>query len=317
MELISDIKDIEFPLKNNAVTIGNFDGVHNGHIALFDKVKKEAKKLGGKSVCITFNPHPLKIIKSKHSFSLITLYEQKIELIKKTGVDVLISIPFTKEFANIGAESFVKNILVEKIGTKFIVVGKDYNFGKNREGNIEFLKELSKKYNFDVCIPDWIKTKNGEKISSTIIRKFIKAGDIEKVCEFLGHLYQIIGKVEEGEKLGTKLGFPTANIKVCNELFPKRGVYFVKVHHQNKIYKGILNAGFKPTFNKKSEKKFVLEVHILNFDKQIYGDFIKVDFVSRLRDEKKFNSSNDLVKQIKEDIKVAKLWKKKKRSIKF
>ena len=299
MNLITNLNNHK--LERSSVTIGNFDGVHKGHIALFEEAKKNAEKIKGNSVVITFNPHPLKIIKSsKHSFSLITLYEQKIELIKNAGIDTLISIPFTKEFANVTAEKFIKEILIDRVKTKFLVVGKDYSFGKDRAGNIELLEKYSKEYDFKLFVPNWIKTNGKEKISSTRIRELIADGDMKKVLSFLGRPYQIIGEVEEGAKIGTKIGFPTANIKVFNELTPKRGVYAAKVYHKNRSYKGALNIGIAPTL----KTKHSVEVHILDFnEKDIYGEQIKIDFIERLRDETKFVSKDELIKQIKLDIK--------------
>ncbi|MBF0467318.1 MAG: bifunctional riboflavin kinase/FAD synthetase [Desulfamplus sp.] len=308
MELIEDIDKIEKPFKNAVVTIGNFDGVHKGHQALFDKVMEESDSISGTSIAITFEPHPLKAL-SKKAPPLITRKDQKVELISASGIDKLICIPFTKEFAAISAQEFIDHLLIDKIGMKVIVVGPDYSFGKNREGSIDFLLKAGEDKGFRVIVPDWVNdpeaTDGSEKdrISSTMIRNLVMDGRVDETKRFLGRHYQIRGKVVKGrERGGSKLGFPTANIKLHDELCPRMGVYAVTVETAKGNFKGVANIGYSPTFD---DHLFTIEVHILDFSADIYGTRIRVNMIKRLRDEKKFASIEELSNQIRSDIETA------------
>ena len=302
MELIKHIDKIEKPYKNAVITIGNFDGVHLGHQALFHEVIEKAEAINGTSIVLTFEPHPVRVLKQNGNLSLITIYAQKIELIENSGVDVLICVPFTKEFATISAKEFVQDVLLKSIGMKAIVVGKDYTFGKNREGNIDLLKIYAKNLGFEVIVADWIHTSKNwpGRISSTRTRELIMEGKVDEAQKLLGRYYQIRGKVTTGRDRGGKLlGFPTANIIPENELCPKNGIYAVTVECSGKIYQGVANIGFSPTFD---DHIFSVEVHILDFNENIYGKKIRVNFVQRIRGEKKFSSISELSDQIKKDI---------------
>ena len=306
MELIEGLDKLEKPLKNAVVTIGNFDGVHIGHQALFHQVIEKADAINGTSVAITFEPHPIRVLNHNQSPPLITLYKQKIELINRIGLDTLIVIPFTKEFAKITAPAFIKDILVEKIGMKAIIIGEDYSFGKHREGNLELLKTFGKQLDFDVTVANWIVTSNGnaERISSTKIREMVMEGNVTDVQQMLGRFYQIRGIVETGRNRGGKqLGFPTANIKLYDELCPKTGVYAVTAEWKNERYLGVANIGYSPTFD---DHIYTVEVHILDFDKDIYGDAVRVNFIKRIRDEIKFANIDQLSDQIRQDVQTAK-----------
>ncbi|MBW1896369.1 MAG: bifunctional riboflavin kinase/FAD synthetase [Deltaproteobacteria bacterium] len=303
MQVITDLKEISGPLKNAVLTIGNFDGVHLGHQALFHQVIEKANSFDGDSVVITFEPHPIRVINSNKHFPLITLYQQKVELIEKTGVDVLICIPFTREFASMPARTFVKEILYDFIGMKAIVVGDDYSFGKNREGNVALLKEMGETLGFDVIVSGWIQLAQG-RISSTKIRNLVREGGVEEAKKLLGRYYQVRGAVVRGRDRGGKLlGFPTANLTLYDELCPKTGVYAVTVEHDDRTYKGVANIGYSPTFK---EGQFGVEVHIFDFDRSIYDQPIRLNFVHRLRDEKKFEGPEALAVQIKRDVAEAK-----------
>lgn len=306
MKIIKGIENITKPFEKAVVTIGNFDGVHKGHRVLFKEAIKKARELDGTSVAITFEPHPIKVLK-KDGPPLITLYEQKVELIEQTGIDVLICIPFTKEFAAIEAQTFVVDILLKKIGMKAIVVGNDYSFGKNREGSIELLRTFSKQYNFDVIVPEWVQISDTwtDRISSTKIRKLIMKGRVEEAPTLMGRYYQVRGTVVPGRNRGGRLlGFPTANINLYDELCPKKGVYAVTVECSQGKFNGVANIGYSPTFD---DHIFTIEVHILDFKGDLYEQKIRVNFISRLRDEKKFKDVAELAKQIKKDIVNAKL----------
>jgi len=308
MELIEDIEKIEKPFNKAVVTIGNFDGVHRGHQALFERVREESDAISGTSIAITFEPHPMKAL-GKKSPPLITRKDQKVELISVSGLDKLICINFTKEFAAISADDFIDHLLIEKIGMTTIVVGPDYSFGKNREGNIDFLVRAGEKRGFKVVVPEWVNDPeviNGsekDRISSTMIRNLVMDGRVDETERFLGRHYQIRGKVVKGrERGGSKLGFPTANIKLHDELCPKMGVYAVTVETIKGNYKGVANIGYSPTFD---DHLFTIEVHILDFSADIYGTRIRVNMIRRLRDEKKFSSLEELSAQIRSDIETA------------
>jgi riboflavin kinase/FMN adenylyltransferase len=302
MKIIDHLDNISKPFPNAAITIGNFDGVHIGHQALFHEVIETAEDMGGTSIAMTFEPHPIRVLKPNHHPPLITLYEQKVELIERTGMDVLICIPFTKEFASLSAQQFVVDLLVRKIGIKAIVVGEDYSFGKNREGDIESLRSYAVEYGFEVIVANWIRMNRThvDRISSTKIRELVMDGQMAQAEKMLGRHYQIRGKVVTGRDRGGKvLGIPTANINLHDELCPKTGIYAVTVECGGKQHKGVANIGYSPTFK---EHQFTVEVHIFDFNDRIYGENIRVNFIQRIRDEKKFSSIDDLIAQIQRDI---------------
>jgi len=301
MKVISSLENIKEPFAYAVITVGNFDGVHIGHQGLLKEVKKRADKMSGTSIVLTFEPHPLKVLKEK-KIPLITPFERKIELIEKLGIDVVICLPFTREFSKVSAREFVEEILLKKIGMREIVVGYDYTFGHKREGNIDLLKKLGDELGFKVCILGPILVDN-MIVSSTRIRNLIMEGELEKVKILLNRYYQVSGEVIAGHDRGGRLlGFPTANLKLVNEVFPKNGVYVVEVIYNNKVYGGVTNIGFKPTFGNDA---LSVETHILDFDQNIYGKKIKLNFIKRLRNEKKFSSIEALAAQIKRDIEEA------------
>ena len=302
MKVFDHLDNIKEPFKRAVITIGNFDGVHIGHQALFHEVIEKAASIDGTSVAMTFEPHPMRVLRQNNHPPLITLYEQKAELIEHTGIDVLICVPFTLEFAALSAERFIKNLLVQKIGMQAIVVGEDYSFGKNREGNIEMLRSYAQQYGFEVIVAGWVRSARAmqDRISSTRIRELITDGLMEQAEKMLGRNYQIRGRVVTGRDRGGKvLGIPTANINLNDELCPKTGIYAVTVEFNGEKYKGVANIGYSPTFE---DHQFTVEVHILDFSDNIYGKKIRVNFVKRIRDEKKFSSISDLIDQIKLDI---------------
>lgn len=302
MKIIQDIQTIKEPLPAAVITIGNFDGVHIGHQTLFRQVVQIARSIHGTAVAMTFEPHPIRVLTCNDHPLLITLYEQKVELIEKTGIDVLICIPFTTDFAAMSARTFVKTLLLERIGMNAIVVGQDYTFGNRREGNVGLLKRYADELAFEVIVADWIPSSmaaNG-RISSTAIRELVQGGEVEKAAVMLGRNYQIRGTVVHGRNRGGRLlGIPTANINLQDELCPKSGVYAVIVQYAGIDYPGVANIGYSPTFD---DHRFTVEVHLIDFNKDIYGQPIRVNFVQRLRDEEKFSRISDLVIQIEQDI---------------
>ncbi len=305
MKLIENINQINTPFKNAVVTIGNFDGVHKGHQSLFGQVIEKARQMKGTSIAITFDPHPLKALGISVP-PLITRRDQKIELIEQCGLDILLCIHFDADFSAITAHDFIEEILVNKIGMKAIIIGADYLFGKDRQGNIELLKKEQARLGFETIVSPWINNTGSdlERISSTRIREIVMEGKVDQAIKYLGRHYQIRGKVIKGrERGGSKLGFPTANIKLHDELCPRHGVYAVNVETTRGRFWGVANIGFSPTFD---DHIFTIEVHILDFNHDIYGTRIRVNMVKKLRDEKKFSSIQELSEQIKKDIKIAK-----------
>jgi riboflavin kinase / FMN adenylyltransferase len=306
MEIIDHLSRLTDPFPNAVITIGNFDGVHIGHQALFHEVIEKADSIHGTAIAMTFEPHPLKVLgKENNHPPLITLYEQKVELIERSGIDVLICVPFTREFAAMSAQDFVEEILVRRIGMKAIVVGEDYSFGRNREGDIDFLNVCAPRYGFEVIVANWIKLSRqlAERISSTRIRELVMEGRMEQARKMLGRHYQIRGTVVKGRDRGGKLlGIPTANINFNDELCPKNGIYAVTVDYGTKTYKGVANIGYSPTFD---DHQFTVEVHIFNFNDTIYGEKIRVNIISRIRDEIKFAGIAELSEQIGKDIAAA------------
>lgn len=302
MKLIEKLEEIEKPFHNAVITIGNFDGVHIGHQALFHEVMEKADILGGTAIAMTFEPHPIRVLKNNGHPPLITPYAQKIELIEKSGIDVLICVPFTHAFAAITAKEFVLDILLGRIGMQAIVVGKDYTFGKNRSGNLNLLKSYAEAFDFEVDVVDWIPISNNilSRISSTRIRELLIDGKVRKAHKLLGRHYQVSGVVSPGRNRGGKLlGFPTANIKLREELFPKNGIYAVTVDCLGKRHQGVANIGYSPTFD---DNELTVEVHILDFDEDLYGKPIVVKFIERIRDEIKFSGVSELSQQIAHDV---------------
>ena len=302
MQIIEDLEKIDKPFHNAVMTIGNFDGVHIGHQALFHEVIERADALGGTSVAMTFNPHPLRVLRPNGHPPLITIYQQKVELIASAGIDVFIGVPFTGEFAAIPALSFITDLLVRRIGMRAIVVGQDYTFGRNREGNIDLLREMSGPLGYEVVVAGWIRSPGAttDRISSTRIRELVQVGQMAQAEKMLGRHYQIRGTVEVGRRRGAALlGFPTANITLQDELCPATGVYAVTVELAGELFPAVANIGFSPTFD---DHVFTVEVHLLDFNRDIYGQAIRVNFIERIRDEIRFASLKDLSDQIRRDV---------------
>jgi riboflavin kinase/FMN adenylyltransferase len=298
----------EFKVRVPVVTIGTFDGVHNGHVKVIESLNKKAIEMGGESVIFTFWPHPRHVLSPGDNIPALTTIEERIELFEKAGVMNLIIYPFTKDFAEMPAQEFIKNILADKLKTRHLVIGYDHQFGRNREGNYDELLHYGKIYGFtvDKIDPHHIDSNN---TSSTKIRTAIENGDLITAKIFLGYDYMLSGKVILGEQLGRTLGFPTANIYLDNRLkhIPKTGVYAVEVVHNRNTYKGMLNIGFRPTVSN-NYKNRQIEVHIFNFDQQIYDQEIRIIFKYRMRDEEKFANVDDLKNQLLKDKKMAEIF---------
>jgi riboflavin kinase/FMN adenylyltransferase len=286
MEVFDGIENVRRSLRNPVLTIGNFDGVHRGHQVLFRKAREWAETLTGESVVITFHPHPLQILAPGQGPLFITPHERKLELIALCGIDVAVVVPFSKQFARMSALDFVKVLLVDKIGAKAIIVGEDYRFGYSREGDIDFLRRMGDEYGFRVETVSGVQM-DGTVVSSTLIRQFIQEGDLREANRLLGRPYEIAGVVIPGHQRGGRLlGFPTANISLSGQAPPKPGVYVVEVKIGDGTYGGAANVGYNPTFG---GNELSVEVFVFDFDENIYEKFIRVYFVDRLRDEKRFS----------------------------
>lgn len=303
MQLYKNLHEIKKPFQRPVVTIGNFDGVHLGHQLLFHEVAIRAKRNGGISVAITFDPHPLKVLRPS-GIRLISTTRQKIELIRMAGIDALIILPFNEDFARITARDFVDNVLCNTIGVHELVVGYDYAFGRGREGNIDFLRHQGEQKGFPVTVVD-AHYEDDMLVSSTKIRELVMEGRMRDVRNLLGRCYHIHGEVQRGKQRGgAEIGFPTANLKLSEEdLYPKTGVYVTQVLHGDKIYGSVTNIGYNPTFG---ENELIAETHIFNFNKDIYGQPIRLNLLSYLRGEVKFDSIKELSAQIQDDVNTAK-----------
>lgn len=282
------------------VTIGTFDGVHKGHQAIFRRMVEEANRINGETVVITFYPHPRIVLgHDSDELKFINIQEKKINHIEASGIDYLVIIPFTKEFASISSETFIKDFVVEKVHPVKVITGYDHHFGKNRKGSFDILKQLGKEYGYSVEQMD-AQMKDDITISSTKIRKLLEDGKIKAANSFLDYEYSITGKVVKGKSIGRDLGFPTANIEVEDEykLIAAVGVYACRVQYMGRIYKGMSNIGFRPTVD---HGDLTIEVNIFDFDQQLYGEEITIFFVDRMRDEKKFENLEALTAQLVKD----------------
>ncbi|MFL1468321.1 bifunctional riboflavin kinase/FAD synthetase [Paraclostridium bifermentans] len=285
-------------VENTVVTIGNFDGIHKGHIKLIKEAVKEAKTKNYKSVVFTFENHPMRYFRADSIKHIIT-NEEKVKIFKDLGVDIVFMIPFDEYMTKISATDFVKTILHEKLKCKMVIVGHDFTFARNKEGNASLLESLGKKYNMKVKVIEPIKIK-GRRVSSSYIRNLINDGNVSEIKDFLGRNYFLEGEVIHARKIGRTIGFPTANLKAEDKLIiPKNGIYAVKVYIKNKVYYGATNIGYNPTVNGKA---LSIETNIIDFDEEIYGEIIKVEFLDRIRDEKKFNSLDELKSQLRKDV---------------
>jgi riboflavin kinase/FMN adenylyltransferase len=302
MKVVRGLEDIPREFRDAYVTIGNFDGVHLGHIPILKKIIEEAHGENRKALVITFDPHPKKVLHPDiKPFYLITTLEEKIQLLEEVGIDGVILLPFSLEFSKISAEAFVNQILWYTLHIRKIFVGHDYSFGKNKVGNVTFLANKGKKFGFGVEVFSAVKF-GDETISSTRLRYAILNGNVKMAMRLLGRPYIISGTVIPGKSRGTALGIPTANIKPEKELIPAEGVYAVIVQLEDNRYRGVLNIGFNPTF---SDNERSIEVYILDFSENIYGKSVKVFFIDRIRDEVKFDTPEQLVGQIKQDVEQA------------
>ncbi len=297
MIIVRDI-DKSCNIKKPVVALGNFDGIHIGHQALIKKTVDLAKTNNATAVLFTFYPHPLKVIKQSSEPFIIQTFKEKVKVAQKLGIEAVVCARFTKEFSNMHPEMFVKEILIKRLGAVSVCVGHDYTFGERGRGNIKALREFSNDYDFELVVIPPIKI-NGIIVSSSKIREFLQAGDIENAKMFLGRPYTISGIVKKGDGRGRRLGFPTANVYPKNDILLKDGVYAAYVFIDSKKHIAAVNVGYNPTF--KGEEKHI-ESFLLDFESDIYGKRIDIEFVKFIRGERRFKKMPDLINQIQEDV---------------
>lgn len=309
MRIIRSHKNIEERFVNPVLTLGNFDGVHLGHQAIFDKVVSRAREIGGSGIAFTFEPHPLKVIAPERSPRLLNTFHGKMKLLEASGIDIVICAQFTRAFADQNPDDFARTVLHETIGVREVYVGYDYAFGKGREGSIESLKRMGRLYGFEVGVIDAIRV-NDVVVSSSVIRDYLSSGTVGEAAVLLGRYYSIEGEVVHGAQRGKGLGFPTANLRTVNELIPGIGVYAVRVLIDGRSHRGVASIGVRPTFD---SGPVSIEVYLLDFHGDLYGKQMEVAFIKRLRGEEKFPDAEALVRQIRKDVQDAELVFKCKR----
>lgn len=304
MKVYTDLND--FKVRKPVVTIGTFDGVHLGHQKVIAQLKDFASQHDGETVIFTFHTHPRLVTSpGETNLRLLTTLNEKIALLEKYGIDHLIIYTFNREFSQLTYNEFVEKILVNKLKTHCLVIGYDHKFGKNREGGFEYLKQCAEKHQFLIERLDALEV-GEESVSSTKIRNALQAGEIEKASQFLGYPFTLHGKVVKGKQLGRTMGFPTANIEASdkNKIIPGYGVYAVKVSVNGEKYNGMLNIGTRPTFNNNADNRSI-EVNIFDFDDDIYGKPITLEFLGKIRDEQKFEGIAELAGQLARDRETA------------
>jgi riboflavin kinase/FMN adenylyltransferase len=289
------------PFRNAVITIGSFDGIHLGHQQIIKSLLEAANEQQGESVVISFHPHPRTIVQPNALVQNLSTKDEKIELFQQLGVHHLVLYPFTKEFSQLSATAYIEEFIIKQFSPKVVIIGYDHHFGSNREGGFALLKHYTSHFNLVQIPQQTIETSN---ISSTAIRKALLYGEIEKANTLLGYQYQLAGHVAQGKQIGRTIGFKTANLQVedTNKLIPGNGVYIADVLYQNQLLQGMMNIGTRPTIDGSHR---TIEVHILNFEKEIYGEQLTVRMHTRLRNEQKFDSLKALQQQLEKDKQAA------------
>jgi len=303
MEIIRSIEELERLHGPLFLAIGVFDGMHRGHQAVISTSTSHARSGNGTPLVVTFDPHPVKVLRPNDAPHLLTATQHKIALIRDLGVDHLLVINFDKKFAATPPEKFVEQLVAHSKPLREICVGHEWSFGKDRRGNLDVLKELGARFHFDVVGIPPVKV-NDAVVSSTAIRQAVEKGDFATAAVMLGREYTILGTVKGGEKLGKKLGYPTANLSAHSEQFPPNGVYLAEAWIQGVLYHGVVNLGYRPTVSGERSER-VLEIYLLDFNRDIYGENVEVRFVRYLRPERKFDNLEALVRQIDADVQQA------------
>ena len=299
MQIIRHIDDPALVINGSSVTLGNFDGIHVGHQALIKSAVDDARRSDLRSVVLTFEPHPLRILVPERAPKMLLTHKEKMQLLQSLGVDFVVIQQFDRSFASIAAEEFVRRYLVERLRAKKVWVGKDLRFGKARAGDIDKLRIWGRQSDFDVGVVEPVMV-CGQRVSSSRIRELLVAGDVSAVQPMLARYYFISGKVVSGHRRGRKIGFPTANVASRAEILPLDGIYATLFHIGENILPSVTSIGVNPTFGAGGPR--TVESHILNFDREIYGDSVKLSFAARLREEKNFPSVELLIEQIRQDV---------------
>jgi riboflavin kinase / FMN adenylyltransferase len=297
MRVVRTFAELTSPARNVCLAIGVFDGVHLGHQRVITQARDEARAMGGSSVVLTFDPHPLSVLKPDKAPPLLTSTAHKLALIERLNVDACLLLTFDKAFSETPAEKFVEQIAF----CRQVCVGTRFHFGHNRTGTVALMTALAPRYGFAVKEIKSVLTADGEMISSTAVRNHVLAGHLDRVAAMLGRPFSVLGTVEQGDRVGHGLGFPTANLNPHGELLPPNGVYAVRAQIGAEAFSGVVNIGVRPTFKDRPHQR-VLEVHLLDFNREIYGADVEVLFRKKLREEKKFNSRDALKQQIAADV---------------
>lgn len=313
MQIYRDIDSLPF-FRNATITTGTFDGVHQGHLKVINQVKEEARALDGASVIVTFHPHPRLVLQKSNDIKLLTTFDEKMDLLSRQNIDHVVVVPFSEAFSNMAPEKYISDFLVKRLHARCIITGYDHHFGKDRKGDFKMLEAFSEKYGYLLKeIPEYVLEEIA--ISSTRIRNALTSGDVETANECLGYDYFIDGQVIHGDKIGRKIGFPTANIHVedGNKLVPKYGIYAIgvsKVRSENdeKIYPGMMSIGTRPTL---PDSREMIEANIFDFSENLYGQQLRIHFKKYIRPELKLDSLESLTEKIKEDEAVIREWWRK------
>lgn len=304
MRLIRGLQELHLSRRSSVVTIGVFDGLHIGHAKVISLAVARAKRLGIKSVVITFDPHPAKTLHSPSGVPSLISLEHRIRLIEEFSPDYLVVLNFTKPLAALPPAIFVKRILLSHAGAREVFVGDNFYFGKGAAAGPEDLRRYGSLLGFKVNVVDAVRVA-GKRVSSSVIRRLVSAGEIAQASKYLGRPVAVLGTVVGGANLARELGYPTANINPHHEVIPPRGVYAVKVRYGHRLYNGVLNIGWRPTFYAPRDREPTIEVHIFGFRRKIYGKDLEALFVRKIRDERRYHSREALIAQIARDEKSA------------
>jgi riboflavin kinase / FMN adenylyltransferase len=306
MKVISGIGQLNKKYRRVIAAIGVFDSVHRGHQHVIRQAVDEARRIGGTSVVVTFDPHPVSVLQPARFSAYVLTLKHRLQLIKSLGADVCLVIRFDSHLARMTADDFVSRVLVGKLGVRKVVVGEDFHFGHDRKGAVEFLKEQGKRFRYDVRS---VQTRNIAKVNikTSYIKKLIKAGKLNLLKKFLGRPYSMLASVTHGEKIGRKLGFPTANLRKENVVILPSGIYCVNVFYGQRKMAGVFYIGTKPSI-KRARRDVVLEAHILDYAGDLYGKSVLVEFLNKIRDDKRFSDDKELSRQIARDVKRARVF---------
>jgi len=305
MTFIRDLQSLQSFNQRSVVTIGSFDGVHLGHQAILNQVKAVAAELGLPSVVMTFEPQPQEFFSGERAPARLMRLREKVDALFGFGVDQVLCLQFNRELRNLTAAEFVSSVLVDGLGTRHLIVGDDFRFGCDRSGDFKMLSEMGETYDFAVQDTETLEV-DGQRVSSTLVRQILEQGNFERASQLLGKPFTITGRVVYGQQLGRELGFPTANVQLNRYSAPLSGVYAVLVNIDGAVYQDAANVGLRPTVG--DLLKPILEVHLLDFEADLYGRRIEVKFVTKIRDEEKFTSLGKLIESIQRDVKQIRAW---------